>query len=214
MRKTLLILAMLVGAAPAQAQDRPTLLPVRDVVVEYLTSGIIPGPAGELTNTVMVRYASDRDRLRVDGPYGRFYAIVDIDAERMLIVMPGQRIYATQPADRAIMAMFKAGNTAFRRIGAETVAGLRCTVYDAALNDRTGQVCLTDDGVLLRASIEDPDRHPELEAVRVTYTRQPERLFEIPPGFQKLDMPNLPYGMNLGPLDGPPGGYPAGPFGR
>ena len=54
--------------------------------------------------------------------------------------------------------------------------------YDAAVNDRTGQVCLTEDGVLLRANIFDPDRRREVQAVRVTYAEQPEAYFDRPQG--------------------------------
>lgn len=202
MRHNLLILALLAAAMPAPAQNRPLLLPNRDVAVAYLTRGMVPGPAGDLGNTVMVRFASDRDRLRIDGPYGRFYAIVDIDAARMVIVMPEHRLYVTQPADPDMMAVFHAENTEFRRIGDEVVAGRRCTAYDAAVNDRTGRICLTDDGVLLRARIADPDRRPEVEAVTVTYARQPAAMFQMPPGFRRLDIPNPPYGLNLGPFGG------------
>jgi hypothetical protein len=59
---------------------------------------------------------------------------------------------------------------------------------------------LTDDGVLLRARIDDPDRRPELEAVSVTYAPQPSDLFEIPDGFHRVYLPRLPHGFGLGPL--------------
>jgi hypothetical protein len=198
MRQKFLMSAVLLAAAPALAQDLPLILPERDVAVEYQSSGMVPGPAGMLSTTVLVRFARDMSRLRIDGPYGGFYAIVDINADRMFVVMPNQRIYADQPADPNFMALFDAGGAQFTRIGTGTVAGLPCTAYDATVNDRAGRVCLTDDGVLLSARIADPDRHPELEAIRVTYARQPQGMFEIPRGFRRFDVPNLP-GLNLGP---------------
>jgi hypothetical protein len=213
MRRKILTFAALVAAASALAQERPMMLPVRDVAVEYHSRGMVPGPAGELTSTVMVRFASNRQELRVDGPYGRFYALVDINAALMMIVMPEQRLYVEQPADPGIIALLQ--GAPLWRIGAETVAGIPCTAYDATLNQHSGRVCLTDDGVLLRAQIAEPDRRPELEAVNVTYGPQPARMFTIPAGFQKLNMPNLPFGLNFGPLGGGAhGGYPGDQFGR
>lgn len=169
---------------------------------------MLPGPAGAMTN-VVARFDRGAGQLRVDGPYdGRFYAIVDINAARMFMVTPDQHLYAEQQADPNIMALLQPGNADLRRPGGEMVAGLPCTDYDATMNDRAGRVCLTDDGVLLRATIADPERRPYLEAVRVTYGRQPRWIFGMPVGFQRLDLPNLLYGLNMGPLGGsPPGGY-------
>lgn len=196
MRPNLMFLIMLTAAVPALAQDRPLILPIRDVAVEYHTTGMVPGPAGDLTTTVMARFASNRRLLRVDGAYGQFYAIVDVEAGTMAIVMPEQHLYVEQPADPTIIALLQ--GPGLRRIGTDTVAGLPCTAYDAEVNDRAGQVCLTDDGVLLRAKIADRDRQPELDAISVTYARQPERMFEIPLGFHQLSIPDLPYGPSLG----------------
>ena len=64
------------------------------------------------------------------------------------------------------------------------------------------------DGVMLRARSADADRQRELEAVTVNYADQPANLFEVPAGYQKLEMPNMPPGMNMGPHGGGPGGQP------
>ena len=52
---------------------------------------------------------------------------------------------------------------------------------------------------MLRARSTDADRQRELEAVTVTYADQPADLFEVPAGYQKLEMPNMPPGMTYGP---------------
>jgi hypothetical protein len=41
--------------------------------------------------------------------------------------------------------------------------------------------------------------------VTVNYAEQPANLFEVPAGYQKLEMPNLPPGMNMGSPGGTPG---------
>ena len=163
----------------------------------------------------MMRFASKSRQIRIDGPGVRGYAILDIDAGRFTVVMAERRVYIERPADPGMMGVFQARNTEFRKTGVDTVAGIRCTTYDTRINDRDGQVCLTDDGVLLRARSADQDRNRELEAVSVTYADQPASLFEIPAGFQKLDPATMPHGMNLGPgAGGPRGGNPGGQPGR
>jgi hypothetical protein len=200
MRRMLLFLAMLaVAVAPALAEDRPLVRPNRDVAVEYRSSGTPQGPAAEPGREVTMRFASRSGRIRIDGPNGRGYAILDIDAGRMTVVMTERRLYMEQPADPGMTAMFQAANAAYTKTGTDTVAGLACTTYEARISDRKGQVCLTDDGVLLRARNEDPNRRRELEAMKVTYGDQPASLFEAPAGFQKLDPAAMSRGMNTGP---------------
>ena len=214
MGRKFLLLAMLAPAAPALADDEPLILPSRDVAVEYRTSGVMPGPSAE-QDTVVARFASKSSRIRIDGSDRRFYMILDIDAERMIMVMPEWRLYMEKPADPGLMAMFQESGPALRRTGAEIVAGVRCMDYDAAVNDRTGQVCLTEDGVLLRANIFDPDRRREVQAVRVTYAEQPEAYFDRPPGFARVDASKMPPGLGSGPVvRGPRHGYRSGQTGR
>jgi hypothetical protein len=198
MQQKLLILAACLIAGPTLVWARPLILPVRDVVVEYHSRGMVPGPSGALTTTIMVRYAGGGERLRVDGPYGGFYALVDVADARLIMVMPDKRIYVDQPADPDLIALLQADDPAFQKIGIDRIAGLDCTDYAADINGHSGQVCLTDDGVLLRAHIDDPDRRPELEAVSVTYAPQPSDMFEIPEGYHRLSLPRTPHGYGLG----------------
>lgn len=190
MRQKLLILVMLAAAAPALADDHPLLRPGRDVAVEYRSGGTAQGPGTESGRVVTMRFASKNGRVRIDGHDGHGYAIVDIDAARMTLVMEERHVYLEQPADPAMLAMFQATNATFRKTGSDTVAGIACTTYAATIYGRNGQVCLTDDGVLLRARSADADRQRELEAVKVTYAAQPAALFEPPAGFQKMDTSN------------------------
>jgi hypothetical protein len=199
-RQKLATLVAVLAAVPTMLWARPLMLPMHDVVVEYHTRGIVAGPQGTLTSTVMVRFAGNGGRLRVDGPYGGFYALIDVDGGRMIMVMPDKRIYVDQPADPYLIDLLQADDPSFQKVGVDRVAGLGCTDYVAAINGHTGRVCLTDDGVLLRARIEDSDRRPALDAVSVTYAPQDSELFEVPEGFHRVSLPRLPAGMSLGPL--------------
>jgi hypothetical protein len=212
LRKFLILAAI---ASPALADERPLTRPNRDVAVEYRSSGTTQGSAATPDGVVTIRFASKGNRIRIERPNDAGYAVLDNDAGRMILVMAERRMYIDRPADPNMMPMFQATNAAFVKTGSDTVAGVSCTTYDANINDRKGQVCLTSDGVLLRARSTDPNQKRELEAVKVTYAEQPASLFEPPAGFQKMDIPDGPRGMNLGPAGGGPrGGYPGGQFGR
>ena len=154
---------------------------------------------------VTMRFSSRSGRIRIDGASGRGYAILDPAAGKMTMVMEERHMYVERPADPGMLAMFKATNESFRKTGSDTIAGVACTIYDATFNEHSGQVCLTNDGVMLRARSADADRQRELEAVAVNYVDQPAGLFEVPAGYQKLEMPNPPPGMNMGPPGGQPG---------
>ncbi len=203
MRSKLLVSALLVLTMPAVADDRPLIRPTRDVVVEYRSVGPAHGSTADPGRLVTMRFASKTGRVRLDGPNGRGFAIFDVSAGRMIVVMAEHKIYMEQPADPAMVEMFQAKDSAFTKSGTDTVAGVGCTTYDVMIRDRKGQVCLTDDGVLLRARGDDPDHQRVLEALTVTYEAQPNVLFGVPAGFQKLDPSSMPHGMA-----GPPGGQP------
>ncbi len=202
MRQILAILIMLAAVTPVVAQEQPSMRPNRDVEVEYRSSGLPQGPVDDPGRSVTMRFSSKSSRIRIDGAEGRGYAILDIGTGRMIIVMAERKMYIDRPADPGMVSMFQATNTAFRKTGTDNVAGVPCTTYDATISERTGQVCLTGDGVMLRAKSSQPDRNRVLEAVKVTYTEQPASLFETPPGYQKLDIPDMPRGTNMP----PPGG--------
>jgi hypothetical protein len=219
MRQRFLIVAWLVVAASAWAGDAPMIHPNRDVAVEYRSgraqpsgaqpSGAQQGSAAEPGRVVTMRFSSKTGRIRIDGASGRGYTILDPGAGVMTLVMQERQMYAQRPADPGMVVMFQATNAAFRKTGSDTIAGVACTTYDATFNEHSGQVCLTNDGVMLRARSADAEHGRELEAVTVTYADQPADLFEIPAGYQKLDTSTMPHGMNLGPPGGGPrGGYP------
>lgn len=189
MLRQTVIAAVCIAALPLAAQARPELHPTRDVVVQYHVTGPRgPNDSGE----VKVYYAEHGQRMRIE-PAGRpGYMIVDRSAARMDMVMPAQHIYVDLPYDPKTLMNFEDKDARFTRHGTDTVAGLRCTVYEVESRGHTGQICLTDDGVMLRAKGNDPQRQGMLEAISVQYGPQPASLFAPPPGYQKLDAAHLP----------------------
>jgi Domain of unknown function (DUF4412) len=179
---------VLAAATPAAAQEHPLLHPTRDVMVEYHVSGVIVGQ--QRSDTVRMYFTDQGTKLRIE-PVGQpAYSIMDRTAGRMILVMTPQHFYMEMPFDPKQVMAFERTDETFTRRGTDTVAGIGCTIYDAKRQDHSGQVCISDDGLLLRAKSNDPAQAGGgLEATRVAYGPQPASLFTPPPGFQKMEVP-------------------------
>jgi hypothetical protein len=180
-----LALALLV-AAPALAQDKPAITPQRDVDVTYAIASPVAGAA---PLSQRMRWSVGSGRLRVDPPAQDIYMVVDYRARRMMVV---------RPSDRAVLDLDAAGpglpgapsEGQFARQAAETIAGLSCIDWQTL--DAAGVpavICLTPDGVMLRASREG---QVLLQATRVSYAPQDSAAFDMPVGYQHIKPPAQP----------------------
>ncbi len=176
------ILAFAGPAAAAQQPDRPFVVPQRDVDVLYAipAAGLAPGSAAVGQR---VRFAADPARQRVDPPGSGTYMITDYAARRLTVVQPDQRLATVLPAPGTPLAPHgMRADGAYRRLDGRVVAGTPCT--DWSTRDQAGTesvVCLTDDGVMLRAS---QAGRLLLQAVRVGYAPQPAAVFAVPDGYR------------------------------
>ena len=173
-------------AGPASAQDRPSLIPSRDVDVTYVMAGL--DSAGQVvTLTQRTRWSAGSGEMRVDPPGGETYLVIDYHAHRLYAVHPAQRAVVVMPADPASVAPGMAHTGTFSRRGKASVAGLACTEWDT--QDSGGQattVCLTADGVLLRV------RHGDrvlAQARSVTFAPIHPAVFAVPADFSRVTPP-------------------------
>ncbi len=163
---------MLIGAAPAWAQDRPPTTPARDVDVTYRAG------QGSRVMEQRSRFRVSDQRVRVDTPTPGVYAIMDLRARTLSMVSDAERavLDMPSPAGGVVPGAPQAGR--FVRRNTDQVAGLACTEWETA--DSTGQptlACYTDDGVMLRAR---RGAQVLVAATRVTYAAQDAALFVIP----------------------------------
>ena len=162
-------------AAPAAAAEHPPTVPQRDVDVTYRLLQTSPDAPALMQRN---RWSASAGRLRVDPPTPGFYMIVDYRAKRMAVV---------KPADRAVLDVASADPGlpgAYTQRDAGTVAGLPCTNWQTAdAGGRETMLCLTADGVMLRAS---HGEHVLLEAVAVSYGTQDPAVFVPPDGFRHV----------------------------
>ena len=172
-----LTLAAPLLASPVLAAERPPIVPQRDVDVTYrVTQPVAGGPP----LSQRMRWSVATGRLRVDPPSPGLFMIVDYTAKRMSVVKLADRAVLDVPTNGLGLPGAPAGD--YRRQDASAVAGLPCTVWATA--DAGGQatvLCLTADGVMLRAS---QNGQVLLEATSVSYGPQDPAAFQAPAGFR------------------------------
>lgn len=170
-------------ATTVRAEGRPPTVPTRDVDVVYQTAR--SDRAGhEQVLSQRMRWDAGLGKLRVDPPVTGVYVVFDYRSHRLLAVHEADRSVLELNAATATGTPGVAKGAALAAVGNAIVAGLPCSEWST--RDSAGQpaiVCLTADGVLLRATSGD---HVLLEATSVTYGPMNATLFEAPPGYKRV----------------------------
>ncbi|MCS6891139.1 MAG: DUF4412 domain-containing protein [Rhodovarius sp.] len=198
----------LAASCPAMAEERPPhLWPLRDVRVEYRMSA-----AGEVRRLVL-SWLAERRLTRTETAEG--YAVMDHRAGRGFLALPGERtvVEITLPAGTAGGLLRPPPEARFTRLGSARIAGLACTRWRVEEPGGARELCLTADGVALRAAGGRGSAAAVLEAERVDYAAQDPARFDRPAGFRSLTAASSPPGLGLpqGPAasEGPPPPDPA-----
>ncbi len=176
------VLLMAAFTPAALAAEHPPITPQRDVDVTYTTAA---PQAGGPALTQRMRWSVSSFRLRVDPPTPGLYMIVDYRTKQMAVVKPADR--AVLDVSTASPGLPGAAAGDYSRRGVAQVAGLACTEWqtlDAGGHDTL--LCLTDDGVMLRAS---QGGHVLLEATGVSYGPQDPAAFVPPDGYRHIAGP-------------------------
>jgi hypothetical protein len=183
-------------AAMARAQDHPLLLPTRDVAIIYRLPGDSMGKSGQ---KMQATFADGSNKIRYDffrfteAKYPFASWIYDRVAERLIVMMPESRQYEVRPYPTgSTPGGFLSSDMGFKKQQLTAVAGQPCTnwVVTSSSPKVNGTVaCITDDGVLLRLSSQDPKDPPQLLAQSLTYTAAPSQFFTPPAGFMRFKPP-------------------------
>jgi hypothetical protein len=199
--------ALLVGLAamPAAAQDRPAMLPTRDVAVTYRFTG---AAAGQGMAGMSMSWLAAQQLMRNDmGGVG--WSVVDHRNQRGFMVMEQMRMVMDLPMQQAMQQFGPQANGNFTREGTTTVAGLPCTTWRFENPQGQGRACITADGVTLRSEGTFQGHSGGMEATQVTYAAQDPARFQRPQGYQSMQMPGgAPGGMPGGMPGGSQGGRP------
>ncbi|MFC3124574.1 hypothetical protein ACFOD4_05815 [Pseudoroseomonas globiformis] len=171
---------------PAEAQASPqNLRPVRDVAVTYDVR-VGQRPARQ----VPVSWQAATQRVRAEPPGLPGWILVALPEGRAQMVMDAAGMVVDLPAGD--MAPFLGGvppGTRLIRQGEATIAGQRCTDWRVTRKDGEGTVCLTTDGVVLRAEGRHKGQEGRIEALTVSYATQPDGRFSVPAGYRPLALP-------------------------
>jgi hypothetical protein len=170
----------------AAAQERPAnIFPAHDVAITYT----VIDDQRNTSSVIDMHWHQGGQQARIDLP-GNTYAIVDRGADRAMLVMPRQHVVMAIPLSATPVAEFLPDqNAQFTRGGSDTVAGHRCDLWTLRNAQGTASVCLTADGVVLRAQGKAKDGESGgVMATAVNYAPQPEALFIAPPDLPKVEL--------------------------
>ncbi len=193
MRRVLAAAWLVCTAGVAYAQPAPQTLPTRDVTVVYRPEGaardVLPGG---IPADLRVAWSAGSQRLRVE-PLGRAQALlVDLGNASVRVIDRGLHSAMSIPVRAQDLDPIKLQNAQLTRRGGAVVAGLPCTEYAVEARRGRGTVCLTADGVALRASGEVDGKPGSFTAVSVDRAPLPADLFDVPRDFMRLSLPRLP----------------------
>jgi hypothetical protein len=208
-QKIFFALVLGLAAAPAMAQDRPAMIPNRDVAVTYRMVGSEHFGAQQM----QIAWLAAQGLQRMDMGNGQGWMVSDVRNNRGFMVMERDRMVMDM-ADigaRGGPQVLRLSDAArITREGSATLAGHACTVWKVEDQGRQSRACITSDGVMLRVlgqNPANPNVESGLEAVQVSYGPKDPARFSRPAGFQAMQLPSgLPPGMMGGITGGPPPG--------
>ena len=177
----------------ALAQTRPTLPPTRDLEVSYRAEGaaaeVVPGGRGD--GQVRLMWSTSAQTLRLEADGRPQFLVLNLPKHEAHVIDTGLRSAVLLPVrPRDVDALTLQGATTTRR-GEERIAGYGCTVWDVASSRGSGSVCITADGVPLRATGSYDGRQGSFIATSVSLAAQPAERFRVPAGYFSLDLPGL-----------------------
>ncbi|AHJ63840.1 Hypothetical protein GbCGDNIH3_1955 [Granulibacter bethesdensis] len=197
-------LALLAGVPfsshPAFADQPAHLVPQKDVSVVYTLTGAKAGETGRPRQGRLF-YSSKVGEARIEADRQPGFLLLDPRQDRATLVLNQINIYVTSAiSSTPVSALVLSPTENFTRTGTSRIAGIACTLWHVTSRQGQGTICLSDDGILLSGEGTDTEgRTGSLHATSVKYAPQPQTLFRIPDGYQKMD---LPPGMVQGLLSG------------
>jgi len=170
--RTAAIAMLLVGPA-LEAEEKPQLLPTRDVDITY---DVTRPQRPQIRQRI--RWQASAHLERVDGP-GKSASIFDHNAHEITLLNPAARTYRKLEGSPRWPPEPQAG-VALGRGPESIVAGLHCVDWSWTEDAETHTVCITADGVLLRLVV---DGKTVMQARSVSYGPQRAELFQVPSHF-------------------------------
>ena len=148
-----------------------------------------------------------KGRIRFDGVMGNAYVIHDLRTHKVRMVMPDQKAYMEMDSTDAQKVPGACGTESveqclrsegFKKIGAETVEGRRCSNWERDDQGPTGpqhqKVCVPDgakEPVFFKQVGQESGFTHTVVVKDYKETPQDDRLFEVPEGYAKRDISGM-----------------------
>lgn len=155
----------------------------------YRAEASVQGPDGSTMPVVMIR-SGNKMRMEMSGSMGQMAVVNNGDAgQSFVLITDGGRQTAMQLSAVDYENPAEAWNTEYAasatRTGVCSVAGESGTEWTREADGRTSTACVTEDGIILRAT---EDGRTTWETTRIQRGPQSADLFELPAGVQVMDM--------------------------
>jgi hypothetical protein len=171
------------------------------VAIEFSADTVITPKGGDKI-TGKLYYKPDRFRMEMKA-HEDMIVITRMDKKVAWNIMSAMKMYMEMPFDLKNRPMVEdkfEGETERKLIGSETIDGHPTKKYlitykSGSRTDQVYQWIATDINFPLKTAATDGAWIQEFRNVRIG--SQPNSLFEIPAGYQKMDMPQMPGGMDF-----------------
>ncbi|MCX8134095.1 MAG: hypothetical protein N3D18_09045 [Roseococcus sp.] len=179
-----LVLALPLAVVPVSAQERPILIPARDVAITYR----LPGEAGEMR----VAWLAARRLMRTELAGGLGFSVMDPASGTGFMAMTRERLVMEIGRGQFQGRGLLTGEGArFTREGEARIAHRPCTLWRVEQEGEASRVCLTEEGFMLRSeAVGRPESR--IEAVSLEVAAQDPARFDRPAGYQSLRLPPVP----------------------
>jgi outer membrane lipoprotein-sorting protein len=172
-----------------------------DTLMAKEMSVTVVSSSGGHTNQSKLYMKADKVRMENEMAGGS-YSIVRRDLKKVWMVMPPSKSYMEmdegKKQDAAIPEDKVKGEVSRKVIGSETIDGHPCTKYEVTVkvDDKTintYQWMATDINFPVKTAAVDGSWSMEYKDIKLG--SQPDSLFELPAGYQKMSMPSMPPGV-------------------
>ncbi len=155
--------------------------------------------SGGHTNKAKLYMKADKVRMESETAAGT-YTIVRRDLKKIWMIMPSTKSYMemAEGKETPLPEEKVRGEVSRKVVGSETIDGHPCTKYEvtAKMEDKTMtsyQWWATDINFPVKTAAVDGSWSAEYKDIKIG--SQPDSLFELPAGYQKMSMPTMPQGM-------------------
>ncbi|MFA5113684.1 MAG: DUF4412 domain-containing protein [Candidatus Margulisiibacteriota bacterium] len=173
-----------------------------EAAVQEFSADVVTKTKGQTINSKL-NYGGDKWRLETTAGGKKTVSIVRSDKKVVWMVMPEQRLYLEQkmgPEHQRGMTAKQNGEVSRKKIGREPVNGVAADKYEVTYkNGRKTEKMhqwISDDKWPVKSAAVDGSWSTEFK--NINKGDQPEVLFSVPAGFNKMSLPSMraPRGMN------------------